>query len=110
MSPRLNMILGLVALVLGAVAMSVFTVDQRQYALVFQLGEVKRVITEPGLHFKLPLVQNIRFFDNRILTLESADPAQRAPVATARTSNVTLLTSIRKCRREYSWLTFLIRE
>jgi membrane protease subunit HflC len=68
------MILGLVALVLGAVAMSVFTVDQRQYALVFQLGEVKRVITEPGLHFKLPLVQNIRFFDNRILTLESADP------------------------------------
>ncbi len=74
MSPRLNMILGLVALVLGAVAMSVFTVDQRQYALVFQLGEVKRVITEPGLHFKLPLVQNIRFFDNRILTLESADP------------------------------------
>lgn len=74
MSPRLNMILGLLALVLGAVAMSVFTVDQRQYALVFQLGEVKRVITEPGLHFKLPLVQNIRFFDNRILTLESADP------------------------------------
>ena len=74
MSPRLNMILGLVALILGAVAMSVFTVDQRQYALVFQLGEVKRVITEPGLHFKLPLVQNIRFFDNRILTLESADP------------------------------------
>ncbi|WP_205202258.1 protease modulator HflC [Azonexus hydrophilus] len=74
MSPRLNMIIGLVALILGAVAMSVFTVDQRQYALVFQLGEVKRVITEPGLHFKLPLVQNIRFFDNRILTLESADP------------------------------------
>lgn len=74
MSPRLNMILGLLALVLGAVAMSVFTVDQRQYALVFQLGEVKRVITEPGLHFKLPLVQNVRFFDNRILTLDSADP------------------------------------
>lgn len=74
MSPRLNMILGLVALILGAVAMSVFTVDQRQYALVFQLGEVKRVITEPGLHFKLPLVQNVRFFDNRILTLDSADP------------------------------------
>ena len=74
MSPRLNMIIGLVALILGAVAMSVFTVDQRQYALVFQLGEVKRVITEPGLHFKLPLVQNVRFFDNRILTLDSTDP------------------------------------
>ncbi len=74
MSTRLNMILGLIALILGAVAMSVFTVDQRQYALVFQLGEVKRVVTEPGLNFKLPLVQNVRFFDNRILTLDSADP------------------------------------
>ncbi|MFV0371846.1 MAG: protease modulator HflC [Azonexus sp.] len=74
MSPRLNMIFGLIALILGAVAMSVFTVDQRQYALVFQLGEVKRVVTEPGLNFKLPLVQNVRFFDNRILTLDSADP------------------------------------
>ncbi|WP_415035417.1 protease modulator HflC [Azonexus sp.] len=74
MSPRLNMILGLLGLLFGAVAMSVFTVDQRQYALVFQMGEVKRVVTEPGLNFKLPLVQNVRFFDNRILTLDSADP------------------------------------
>jgi modulator of FtsH protease HflC len=40
---------------------------------VFQLGEVKEVITEPGMHFKWPLIQNVRFFDTRILTLDTPD-------------------------------------
>ncbi|HEX7053361.1 MAG TPA: protease modulator HflC [Burkholderiales bacterium] len=53
---------------------TLFTVDQRQNAIVFQLGEVKDVITEPGLHFKLPLVQNVRYFDMRILTYDDAEP------------------------------------
>jgi len=66
-------------------AMSLFAVDQRQYAIVFQLGEVKEVITQPGLHFKWPLIQNVRYFDNRILTLESQEPerfltAEKKPV------------------------------
>ncbi|MFV5215416.1 protease modulator HflC [Azonexus caeni] len=74
MNSRLNLLGGVVLLILVAVSMSVFTVDQRQYALVFQLGEVKRVITEPGLNFKVPMIQNVRFFDRRILTLDSADP------------------------------------
>jgi len=54
--------------------MSVFTVDQRQYAIVFQLGEVRRVLTEPGLNLKWPLIQNVRFFDRRILTLDNPEP------------------------------------
>lgn len=62
------------ALVLVVLSASMFTVDQRQNALVFQLGEVVSVKTEPGLYFKLPLIQNVRFFDTRILTLDSADP------------------------------------
>lgn len=62
----------LVALVV--LSASIFTVDQRQNALVFQLGEVVSVKTKPGLYFKLPLVQNVRYFDTRILTLDSADP------------------------------------
>ena len=62
------------ALVLVVLSASMFTVDQRQNALVFQLGEVVAVKTEPGLYFKLPLVQNVRYFDTRILTLDSADP------------------------------------
>jgi membrane protease subunit HflC len=53
---------------------SLFVVDQRQYAIVFALGEVKSVISEPGLHFKLPPpFQNILFLDNRILTLDTPD-------------------------------------
>ncbi|MFA5914436.1 MAG: protease modulator HflC [Burkholderiales bacterium] len=66
----------LLALVLGAVvlaSMSMFTVDQRERAIVFQLGEVKEVITTPGLHFKWPLIQNVRYFDARILTLDTPD-------------------------------------
>lgn len=67
------LIIGLVV-VLVVLSSSVFTVDQRQNALVFQLGEVVAVKTQPGLYFKLPLVQNVRYFDTRILTLDSADP------------------------------------
>lgn len=62
---------GALFVVLG---LSIFTVDQRQYAIVFQLGEVKEVITEPGLNFKFPLIQNVRYFDRRILTLDSNEP------------------------------------
>lgn len=66
-------------------AMTLFTVDQRQYALIFQLGEIKEVVKEPGLSFKWPLIQNVRFFDKRILTLDSAEPerfltAEKKPV------------------------------
>ncbi|HEY9098228.1 MAG TPA: protease modulator HflC [Thiobacillus sp.] len=62
----------LVALVV--LSSSTYTVDQRQNALVFQLGEVVSVKTKPGLYFKLPMVQNIRFFDTRILTLDAGEP------------------------------------
>ena len=54
--------------------MSLFVVDQRQAAIVLQLGEMVSVKTEPGLHFKVPLAQNVRYFDGRILTLDSAEP------------------------------------
>lgn len=74
MSPRLNLLGAAVATVLVIVAMSVFTVDQRQFALVFQLGEVKRSIDEPGLNFKVPMVQNVRYFERRIMTLDNNEP------------------------------------
>ena len=64
----------LLVTLLVIVAMSIFTVDQRQYALVFQLGEVKQVVSEPGLNFKLPLIQNVRYFEKRILTLDNNEP------------------------------------
>lgn len=74
MSPRINLLGAIAATVLVVLAMSIFTVDQRQYALVFQLGEVKRVISEPGLNFKIPMVQNVRYFEKRILTLDNNEP------------------------------------
>ena len=74
MSPRFNLIGALLATVLVVLAMSIFTVDQRQFALVFQLGEVKQVITEPGLSFKIPMIQNVRYFEKRIITLDNAEP------------------------------------
>lgn len=64
-------ILGAVLVVLG---LSMFTVDQRQFAIVFQLGEVKEVISEPGLNFKWPMIQNVRYFDRRILTMDNNEP------------------------------------
>jgi membrane protease subunit HflC len=68
-----NLLVGvIVALVL--LSMSLFVVDQRQMAIVFQLGEVVGEKVTPGLYFKVPLVQNVRFFDSRILTLDGEDP------------------------------------
>ena len=67
-----TVLLGLVVALL-LVSFSAFTVDQRQHALVFRLGKIVSVKKEPGLYFKVPLVDNVRYFDNRILTLDSAD-------------------------------------
>lgn len=51
-----------------------FIVDQRQYAVLYALGEIRRVIDTPGLYFKLPPpFQNVRYFDNRILTIDTSD-------------------------------------
>ena len=66
-------------------SLSVFVVDQRKVAIVFQLSEIVRVETTPGLKWKLPLIQNVRYFDSRILTLESPDPA---PVFTKEKKNL----------------------
>lgn len=66
---KLTMIaLGLVLAVLAY--MSVFTVTQTDQALVLQLGEHKRTVKQPGLHFKLPFVQNVIYLDKRILNLD----------------------------------------
>jgi len=55
-------------------ALSLYTVDQRQAAMVFQLGEIVRINKEPGLYLKVPFVQNVRYFDTRVLTLDAAEP------------------------------------
>src|SRR6476661_6568833 len=66
---------GIALLILLSIAFStMFIVDQRRFAIVFALGEVKQVIAEPGLHFKLPPpFQNVIFLDKRILTLDTPE-------------------------------------
>jgi membrane protease subunit HflC len=59
-----------VFVLLATLVMSAFTVDQREYALVFRLGEIVAVKKEPGLYFKMPLVEDVKYFDKRIVTLD----------------------------------------
>ncbi|ENO85663.1 protease modulator HflC [Thauera linaloolentis] len=74
MRDKLSLIGGIFLVAVVIASASLFTVDQRQYAIVFQLGEVKEVIAEPGLNFKLPMIQNVRYFDKRILTMDTPEP------------------------------------
>ena len=67
------LIAGFIAIML--LSSTVFVVDQRKYAIVFALGEVKEVISEPGLYFKLPPpFQNVMYLDKRVLTIDTPEP------------------------------------
>jgi len=68
MRSRLNMFLVVVALGALLVKMTVFTVDEREYAIKFRFGEIVQSDFEPGLHFKIPFVNEIIKFPDRILT------------------------------------------
>ncbi|MDB5800283.1 MAG: hflC [Rhodocyclales bacterium] len=74
MGNRLPLIAGVILFLVVVASMSLYTVDQRKYALVFQLGEIKRIVTEPGIKLKWPMIQNVRYFDRRILTLDTPEP------------------------------------
>jgi modulator of FtsH protease HflC len=66
-------VLAVIIVVLLLVAyLSMFTVHQTRQALVIRLGDPIRTVTEPGLHFKVPLIDNVIYVDNRILDLENA--------------------------------------
>ena len=69
---RINLaVVGVAVIVIGILAYSsTYTVDQRQRALVLQFGNPIRVVNEAGLNFKLPVVQNVEFYDKRILALD----------------------------------------
>ena len=67
-----SLIVGLLV-VLGIGQMCIYTVGEREYAMVFALGELKHVVDEPGIHFKLPPpLQNVVYLDKRLLTLDTS--------------------------------------
>lgn len=73
MSKQFKIFLFFIAALFILISSSAFKVDQRQQALVLQLGEPIKLITNPGLNFKIPFFQNVLFFDKRILDLSVQD-------------------------------------
>ena len=71
---NLGIVLVATVVVLIVLSLSLFVVDQRQNALVFQFGKIISVHKQPGLYFKLPLIQNVRYFDVRVLTIDTVEP------------------------------------
>ena len=74
MKPSIGIVLIAVVVLLIIMSLSLFIVDQRQNAIVFRFGEIVSVKKEPGLAVKMPLIDNVRFFDIRVLTIDSAEP------------------------------------
>jgi membrane protease subunit HflC len=73
---------------LALLSSMLFVVDQRQFGVVYALGQIKEVVLEPGLNFKLPPpFQNVSYIDRRLLTLESTDPE---PMLTAEKQRVVI--------------------
>ncbi len=71
---KIGFVITSLVVVLALASSMLFVVDQRQFGVVYQLGQIKQVVTEPGLNFKLPPpFQNVSYIDKRLLTLESQD-------------------------------------
>ncbi len=78
---RIALFVGGALIALMLASSSMFIVDQRQVGVVYALGEIKEVVSDPGLHFKMPPpFQNVVFLDKRVQTLDSPDPR---PIFTA---------------------------
>ena len=67
-------LLALLVAVLLVLSQALYTVDQKQYAILFQLGEIIETQPNAGLYFKVPLLQNVKYYDKRILTLDNPEP------------------------------------
>jgi membrane protease subunit HflC len=67
------MLLGILAAILILAAFSLFTVDETETAIRFRLGEIVEANYAPGLHFKVPFINNVRTYDRRVQTLDT-DP------------------------------------
>ena len=85
---RVGFIASSLLVVLAVLSSMLFVVDQRQFGVVYALGQIKEVITEPGLNFKMPPpFQNVRYIDKRLLTLDSTDTE---PMLTAEKQRVVI--------------------
>jgi membrane protease subunit HflC len=85
---RIGLIISSLLVLIALASSTLFVVDQRQFGVVYALGQIKDVITEPGLNFKLPPpFQNVSYIDKRLLTLDSTDSE---PMLTAEKQRVVI--------------------
>jgi regulator of protease activity HflC (stomatin/prohibitin superfamily) len=85
---RLGFIVSSILFLLALASSTLFVVDQRQFGVVLAFGQIKNVITQPGLNFKLPPpFQNVSYIDKRLLTLDSTD---NEPMLTAEKQRVVI--------------------
>jgi membrane protease subunit HflC len=85
---KIGFIASTLLVALALLSSMLFVVDQRQFGVVYALGQIKEVITEPGLNFKLPPpFQNVTYIDKRLLTLDSVD---NEPMLTAEKQRVVI--------------------
>jgi membrane protease subunit HflC len=85
---RIGLIISSLLVLLALASSMLFVVDQRQFGVVYALGQIKEVITEPGLNVKMPPpFQNVSYIDKRLLTLDSSDTE---PMLTAEKQRVVI--------------------
>ena len=85
---KIGFVISSLLVVLAIASSMLFVVDQRQFGVVYQLGQIQKVITEPGLNFKMPPpFQNVSYIDKRLLVLESTDTE---PMLTAEKQRVVI--------------------
>ena len=73
MGKTLGVVLAVIVVALGIIgATSLFTVDEREQAMIMRFGKVDKIITEPGLQFKIPFVQNVIFVERRVLAVNAS--------------------------------------
>ncbi|HDP88642.1 MAG TPA: protease modulator HflC [Thioalkalivibrio sp.] len=83
---KTKIIIGIVVVAIVVLMMSVYTVDERERAILFRFGKIEKADIEPGIHFKMPIANTVVKFDTRILTLD----AEPAPVLTEEKKNMTV--------------------
>jgi len=69
---RITFLIPVVVVAAALLLSSIFVVDERQRALVLQFGQIRQVIEEPGLNFKIPFIQEVVYYDDRILSIDTA--------------------------------------
>jgi membrane protease subunit HflC len=84
---RITFLIPALVLAIAVLLSSIFVVDERQKALVLQFGQIRQVIEEPGLNFKIPFIQEVVYYDDRILSLDT--PRSRSRPRTTGVSSST---------------------